>query len=152
VEMKIISWNVRGLGGFEKRREVSQVVREYNPFILCIQESKLSVVNDVVCKTIWNDDYVDFSYLPSVGASGGLVTLWNCKEVEVWSSFKLEHVLGIQGKFVKSGSKFTLLNVYAPCDYHRQHILWRNISVKMETLLDVNVCVCGDFNVVRSSN
>jgi len=31
--MKIISWNVRGLGGFEKRREVCQLVREKKPFM-----------------------------------------------------------------------------------------------------------------------
>jgi hypothetical protein len=40
VLMKLISWNVRGLGGFEKRREVRQLVREKCPFIFCIQESK----------------------------------------------------------------------------------------------------------------
>ena len=28
VVMKLISWNIRGLGGFEKKREVSQLVRE----------------------------------------------------------------------------------------------------------------------------
>jgi len=33
----IISRNVRGLGGFEKRKEVSNMVREKNPFILCLQ-------------------------------------------------------------------------------------------------------------------
>jgi exonuclease III len=150
VVMKIISWNVRGLGGFEKRREVSQMVKEKNPFILCLQESKLSVVNDLVCQAIWNDINVGFSYRPSVGASGGIITLWNRSEVEVWTSFNMEHVLGIQGQFLKSGEKFTLLNVYAPCDSHRQQILWQNISSRMTLLLDENVCVCGDFNVVRS--
>jgi hypothetical protein len=46
--MKIISWNVRGLGGSEKRREVSQLVREKKPFILCIQETKLSIIDGLV--------------------------------------------------------------------------------------------------------
>jgi len=39
--MKIISWNVRGLGGFEKRREVCQLVRDKNPFIVCISRNKV---------------------------------------------------------------------------------------------------------------
>jgi len=55
VVMKIISWNVRGLSGFEKIREVSQLMREKSSFILCIQETKLSIFNDLVCKSIWND-------------------------------------------------------------------------------------------------
>ena len=128
---------------------MSQLVREKSSFILCIQETKLSVINEAVCKSIWNDTYVDFSYYLSNGASGGLVTLWDSKEVEVWSSFHFEHVLGIQGRFVKTGVEFTLLNVYAMCDSNRQQVLWHNISNRLATLNDQNVCVCGDFNVVR---
>ena len=149
VVMLIISWNVRGLGGFEKRKEVSNMVREKNPFILCLQESKLAVVSDLISKAIWNNNNVDFSYQPSVGASGGLITMWNRTEIEVVSSFSMDHVLGTQGFFVQSGEKFTLLNVYAPCDASRQHVLWLNISARLATLRDDNVCVCGDFNVVR---
>jgi len=33
--------------------------------------------------------------------------------VEVWLSFNMEHVLGVQGRFLKICEKFTLLNVYA---------------------------------------
>jgi len=34
--MKIVLWNLRGLGGFEKRREVRKLVSEKSPFIVCI--------------------------------------------------------------------------------------------------------------------
>jgi len=37
--MKILSWNVRGLGGFAKRPEVRKLINEKNPFIVCIQET-----------------------------------------------------------------------------------------------------------------
>jgi len=79
--MKIISWNVRGLGSFEKRREVSKLVREKKPFILCLQESKLAVFDTTVCKAIRGNVIADFSFQPSVGASGGLVTIWDVAEV-----------------------------------------------------------------------
>jgi exonuclease III len=149
VVMKIISWNVRGLGGVEKKREVSNLVREKSPIILCLQETKLSVCNYIVCNSLWNDSFVDFSYYPSMGASGGLLTLWDSKEVEVWATFCFEHVLGIQGRFIRSGEEFTIFNVYAPCDSNRQQVLWQNLSARLDSLHDKNVCVCGDFNVVR---
>ena len=115
--MKIISWNVRGLGIFEKRREVCHLVREKKkPFIICIQETKLSVFDFTVCKSLWGDEYVDFSFQPSVGASGGLVSMWDTNEVEVWSSMSFDHVLMILGCFVKTGEQFAVFNVYAPCD------------------------------------
>jgi exonuclease III len=53
--MKIISYNVRGLGGGEKRVEVRKLVLEKHPWVLCLQESKLSTVNDLVVKSFWGD-------------------------------------------------------------------------------------------------
>jgi len=149
VLIKIISWNIRGLGDFEKRREVSQLVREKKSFIICIQETKLSVFDGVVCKSVWYDSNVDFSFQSSSGASGGLVMLWDCTEVEVWASLQFEHVIGIHGRFVKSGEEFTLLNVYAPCDVSRQQALWLNISQRLSAFSDHNICVWGDFNIIR---
>jgi len=37
VVMKVLAYNVRGLGGVEKRVEVRRLVQEKNPFVLCIQ-------------------------------------------------------------------------------------------------------------------
>lgn len=71
--MKIMSSNVRGLGGFEKRGEVCKLVREKQPFILCIQKTKLPMFDALVCRLIWGDDNVELSYQPLIGASGGLM-------------------------------------------------------------------------------
>jgi len=111
---------------------------------------KLSIFYGLLRKSLWSNSNVDFSFQSSRGASGGLVTLWDCTEVEVWASLQFEHVLGIHGRFVKTGEEFTLLNVYASCDISHQQALWHNISLRLATLTDHNVCVCGDFNIVRS--
>ncbi|MCI48582.1 cytochrome P450, partial [Trifolium medium] len=89
-----------------------------------------------------------FSYRPSVGASGGLLTLWD--EVEVWSSEGREHVLWCHGQFTKSGEEFSVTNVYAPCDPGAKQKLWDSLSVRIQTLGRSRVCVCGDFNAVGS--
>ena len=149
IAVKLLSWNVRGLGGAEKRKEVSKLVRENNPFILCIQESKLPVFDAFVCKSIWGEGTVDYSYQPSVGASGGIVTIWDLSEVEVWSTVSFDHVLAVAGRFVQSGELFVVFNVYAPCDSSRQQALWNVLSSRIEALANQNVCVCGDFNAIR---
>jgi exonuclease III len=134
--MKLISWNIRVLGGFEKMREVCQLVREKQPFILCIQETKLLVFDVTVCKSIWGDGNVDFSFQPLMGASEVLVTLWDTKEVEVWSSMSFEHVLVIIGRFLKTIEEIVLFNVYAPCDVLQQQTLWTNLSDRLGSLND----------------
>jgi len=77
-------------------------VREKCSFILCIQESKCVMFDDLLCKSIWGDANVGYSFQPSLGASGGLVTLWDSSEVEVWSTTSFDHVLMITGRFSKS--------------------------------------------------
>jgi len=52
VEMKVVSWNARGLGGLEKRREVKQLVNEKCSFIMCIQETKLIVIDGAKCASL----------------------------------------------------------------------------------------------------
>lgn len=125
-------------------------MRKFSPYILCLQETKLAVVDGSLCKSIWSDSNAVFSFSPSRGASGGLVTVWDSTQVEVWTSFQFDHVLGIQGRFVRSGKEFTVFNVYAPCDSHGQHTLWHNISSRLAALIGTNFCVCGDFNTIRS--
>jgi len=75
VVMKILSWNVRGLGGLEKRRDVRLLVGEKLPIILCIQETKLQLCDDFVCASMWGSSPHSYSFRLSVGASGGLLTV-----------------------------------------------------------------------------
>jgi hypothetical protein len=85
-----------------------------------------------------------------LGASGGLVTMWDSSEVEVWSTTSFDHVLMIEGRFHKSNERFVVFNVYAPCDVTCQQNLWVNISNRLVNFSEQNVCVCGDFNAVRN--
>jgi hypothetical protein len=43
-----------------------------------------------------------------------------------------------------------LINVYAPCDNGAKLLLWARLSSLLSNLSGKNVCICGDFNVVRS--
>ncbi|CAJ2674421.1 unnamed protein product [Trifolium pratense] len=118
--------------------------------MLCIQETKLQSCDDAICSTLWGNSSHGYSYRPSVGASGGLLTLWDTAEVEVWSSGSSENVLWCHGLFVRSGEEFYLANVYAPCNSRAKQVLWDSLSVIIQALGRSRVCVCGDFNAVRS--
>jgi hypothetical protein len=39
--MKVLTYNVRGLGGFEKRAEVRRLVQDKNPFVLVCKNRSL---------------------------------------------------------------------------------------------------------------
>ncbi|KAK2414609.1 DNA-(apurinic or apyrimidinic site) endonuclease [Trifolium repens] len=114
--MKIVSWNIRGLGGLEKRKEVRKLVGELGPSILCLQKTKLQTFDASLSLALWGNSSHVCSYRSSVGASGGIVTFWDTPEVEVWSSESRKHVLWSHGRFISSGVEFSVANVYAPCE------------------------------------
>jgi len=116
--MQLLSWNVRGLGGMEKRREVRLLVAETRPHILCLQETKLPVFHDSVCASLWGISNHAYSFRSSVGASGGLLTMWDCSEVEVWSTVSQEHVI--------------IIHVYAPCEVRAKKELWASLSIRLQ--------------------
>jgi len=85
-----------------------------------------------------------------VGASGGLVTIWDTAVVEVWCKLSFRHVLIIKGRVLSTGKEFIIENVYAPCDTSAKQELWVRLAQFILSNGDTNVCICGDFNSVRS--
>ena len=84
-----------------------------------------------------------------MGASGGLLIMWDSSVVEVWSSFSMQHVLIIHGRFTNYNDEFYLFNIYAPCDNGAKQLLWNSLSKHLQKLVGKNICLCSDFNAVR---
>jgi len=99
------------------------------PVVFCIQETKLEVVDDVLCRTLWGSDDVSYSFKPPIGASGGILTMWDSSVVDVWMSLNLSNVLIVKGKVIKNNVDFVMANVYAPCDNRGRQLLWKKLSV-----------------------
>lgn len=110
----------------------------------------MSVIDDFLSVALWGSSPHSYSFRPAVGASGGLLIIWDIEVVEVWSSVSMEHVLIIHGRFISSDDEFFIFNIYAPCDNGAKQLLWNSLSVYLQRLVGKNVCLCGDFNAVRT--
>ena len=116
---------------------------EKRPYILCLQETNLSVCDDSVCSSLWGNSNHDYFFRSSVGASGGLLTMWDCSEVEVWSLMSQDHALITHGRFIKTTEEFYLINVYAPYDARSIQELLVFLSTRLLRLRWQKVCVTG---------
>nr|ABN08665.1 reverse transcriptase - beet retrotransposon, putative [Medicago truncatula] len=148
--MKILSVNIRGLGAPEKRREIHRLVAERKLTVLCLQETKLEVVDEFLCRSIWGPTPMAFSFKSSVGASGGIITVWDPSVLDVWMTVNIANCLMIKGSFLKNNDMFCLANIYAPSNIRGRQMLWEAVSNFLLSHGDVAWCVLGDFNVVRS--
>lgn len=73
--MKLISYNVRGLSGIVKKREIQSLLPKHKPTILCIQETSMKVIKRKICCLVWGSNDFDFLFKPSKGRSGGILTI-----------------------------------------------------------------------------
>jgi len=135
-----------------ERVEVRRLVQEKSSLVLCVQETKLQLVDDYCVKSFWGDAQCGYSYNPLVGASGGLLTVWDSTRLNVCYSTSFDHALVINGTVIQTGEDVFIVNVYAPCDAVAKIISWDRLTSYVLSKNDYCLCVCGDFNSVRSCN
>ena len=84
MNLKMLSWNVRGLNEVEKRLQICNLLHAWWLDIVCLQETKLEWITRGIVKSIWSCPYVDWLYLGSEGASGGIVLMWDRRAGKRW--------------------------------------------------------------------
>jgi len=109
--MKIITWNIRGLNGRYKQRILRNCVKEKDPDMFLLQETKC--VGDMVeekFKRCWR--HCNFIYTESKGAVRGLAILWNITTVILEPYFSTVGMLTANCRAIgssKSGSSPILM-------------------------------------------
>ena len=71
--MKIISWNIRGLGSRQKKRVVKDFLRFQNPDVVMFQETKREVCDRRFVGSVWSVRNKEWAALPTCGALGRIV-------------------------------------------------------------------------------
>ncbi|XP_058784973.1 uncharacterized protein LOC131659865 [Vicia villosa] len=148
--MIIGSLNIRGAGSSAKRRRIHQLIVKGNADIFLIQESKLAAVSNSIAFSFWRRKDIGFSFLPSVGASGGLISLWNSESFQVLFSFGGEGYLGL--KVVWKEEVFYIVNVYSSCNSGEKRVLWRKLLELKSRFSDGEWVIARDFNAVKNVN
>ena len=51
--MKVLTYNIRGLGGRAKRKVIKKLIAKEGVELLCIQEIKVEVITKEMCVAVW---------------------------------------------------------------------------------------------------
>jgi exonuclease III len=115
MDWNVFCWNVRGLNDKDKRLAVFNKIDECHCSIVCLQETKCQYFDHSFIRSFCPKRFDQFAFVPSVGASGGVIVLWNSK---VFSGNLIEltrSAIQIQFTSTHNSDKWTLVNVYGPC-------------------------------------
>ena len=145
MNLKLLSWNVRGLNEVDKRLQIRNLLRSLKFDIVRLQETKLEWITRGIVRSIWSCPYVDWLYLGSDGASGGILLMWDRRVVE-----KMEEAGGhfsVSCKFKKVGDQFewAFTGVYGP-NLNKRRRLMSEVLTGLISWWDVPWCLGGDFN------
>ena len=77
LDWKVLDWNVRGLNDKNKRLLVYNKIDESQCAVVCLQETKCEDFDHSFIRSFCPKRYDRFMFSPSVGASGGIIVLWN---------------------------------------------------------------------------
>lgn len=144
----VLNWNVRGLNDKSKWLAIRNKIEESNCAIICLQETKRETIDLHYIRNFCPKRFSNFEYLPSVGASGGLLIAWNESIFSGQLEFSNEFSISVKLSSVHNNESWYLTNVYGPCESARKtaFINWfQNISMPD----DVDWLVLGDFNYIR---
>ncbi|KAK1440014.1 hypothetical protein QVD17_05839 [Tagetes erecta] len=112
---------------------------------------KETMVENVTFKDVvgfWGRSSMNFEFVPSVGLSGGLASMWDTSIFHVNHKIKDRNFLLLVGKVLGLDANVMVMNVYAPQDQRAKMILWDKIAHEIQGRPGVWI-VAGDFNEVR---
>ncbi|KAH7683750.1 DNase I-like protein [Dioscorea alata] len=79
--MKILSWNVRGLGRPSKCHLVKDFIFSCGADIVYLQESKLHDLHSSTWRLIGGSRLNTFEFLPALDTAGGIIIAWDHSQV-----------------------------------------------------------------------
>lgn len=86
--MKVVSWNVRGLGDIMRRVVIKDILRRNKVRIALIQESKITEMTDKNVREVWGIRSVQWVALDAVGSTGGILLICDTRYVKMIDSWR----------------------------------------------------------------
>ncbi|GMI66437.1 hypothetical protein HRI_000313000 [Hibiscus trionum] len=113
----LISWNIRGLGNPLKKRAVKRLCSKGNVSVILLKETKIQCYKGNLVRSLWGSRLGGFSFAPSMGHSGGLISIWNPSIFfAVDKELRSQRFIILVGELCRWKVKACLVNVYTPND------------------------------------
>ncbi|KAF8687328.1 hypothetical protein HU200_043011 [Digitaria exilis] len=148
--LSLLSWNVRGLGDKSKCTDVRLSFPSPPPNVLCLQETKLQHVDLYKAASFLPHLLANsYTFQPSVGASGGLLTAWDPTALQLLSTSIRQFTITSTFHTTTSDLQFSVTNCYGPC-LHADKMIFLDELVALSSQVAGPSVLLGDFNLVRN--
>lgn len=130
-----------------KRKQIHQIVKKGKADFFLFQETKIQSCSGKMAPSFWRDEGIDYFVSNSQGMSGGLLSLWNSRVINVLFSIRGRGYLCIKVEW--EGKLYYICNVYSTCTISSKRELWKNQLDLKSRYKDGEWVIGGDFNAVK---
>lgn len=144
----VLCWNIRGINAENKWESIRNKILESNCDIISIQETKRDFFDLGYIRKFCPMSFDDFCFLPSTGASGGILVAWKSSIFAGHMVFQNRFAILVEFSSNHNSEPWILSSVYGPCDNEGkgEFMQWfENVQMPDE----LNWLVVGDFNLYR---
>jgi exonuclease III len=100
-----MNWNIRCINSEKKWLALASKIDECGCDIICIQETKREDFDIQYIRKFTPKKFNKFEFLPSIGASGGIIIIWNGSLFQ--GNLEFQNEFSILVKFISNMSKDT---------------------------------------------
>lgn len=146
--MKILFWNIRGMGRVARRRQLREIVLYEKVDVVGIQETIKKEFSQKELRSLVGDTHFSWNWLPAVGHSGGILmgVKQGILEVEDYDTGK--HYLSMVIKDKQHNFKWELIVVYGPAHHGLAPSFLQELNQKCKQT-NLPKVLGGDFNLIR---
>lgn len=127
---------------------VKEVIRKHKPRIVMLQKTKNQHMSDRVVKEIWGGSHLKWLRLDAVGATSGVILLWDIRQISVASMWKGVFSVSAVVEDLVAKFRWLVTSVYGPNDSSSKREFWRELD-DTRGRWNGAWCVKGDWNVVK---
>ena len=144
MKIRILSWNVKGVNDFEKRKLIKAFLTSQRVDLVCLQETKLKGASTDLVRSLRVGRFVDWATVNPVGASGGILILWDSRILQLVDKEESQFSLSCSFRNCEDNSTWVFMGVYGPTTREGRTQLWEDLGAIRGLW-----CIGGDFNVTR---
>lgn len=137
---------LRGTGHPDKRRGIKSLVWKTNSDILVLLETKRIKIDRRFIGNVWRSRFKEWVSLPSIGAAGGIVIIWDSRRVSVLESLVGNFSVSI--KIENGDLPWWFSRIYGPCRAAGRSEFWDELA-GLGKICGSRWCLGGDFNVIK---
>ena len=111
MNLKVLSWNIRGANDTSKRKIVKALLRSQKLDLFCLQETKIHSMSEGIVRSLGSGRFLEWIAMEACGTTGGILVVWDKRSLELLNKEVGSYSVSCRFRNVEDGFVWVLSGV-----------------------------------------